>query len=169
MTRGKLLLGAALIIGAGVLVWRLRSRPASDEALLLNAIDEVTAAIERRDIKTVRRHLDRRYSDSKGRSYQDIDRLLLLHFLRRSTISVYVLSKDVALGTPSTAGGEASRTATTRLNVVLTRGAKVEKLPDILPSSARAMAFDLTWRKSDHWRVTAALWRPIRQVDQLVR
>ena len=162
MTRGKLLLAAVLVIGAGVLVWRLRSRPASDEALLLAAIDDVIAAVERRDIKTVRRHLDRGYSDRDGRGYPEINRLLLVHLLRQSTISVYVLSKDVSLGTASAVDGEASSTATTRLNLVLTRGPKVERLPDLLPDSARSMALELTWRKSDHWRVIAAHWRPIR-------
>ena len=121
---------------------------------------------ERRDVKLLRKHLSRRYSDKKGRKHQDINGMLTYYVLRRGTISVFLVRSNV-LGIDRTRSPLSARVTAT---AVLARGGGVKSLADVLPTAARALHFDLRLEKEDDdtWRLVAATWRDAGTVSDIL-
>jgi hypothetical protein len=162
-----LLAAVAGVVAALVIRHVLSGDKVSDRQFLLNLIDRVATAAEKRQIKDVRRWLSDHYKDDRGRTYENINQLLILHLLRGGTISVYVVDKDVVIHP------HAPPLADMNVIVVLTRGGKAKRLSDILPRAARALEFEMTFEKEgqdqDSWRLTSASWKRIRDVRDLLR
>lgn len=142
--------------------WLLRGEP-DDRELLLALIARAAEAAEQRDLKAFRGVISQDYRDDEGRSYQDINQLVTLHFLRRGTISVYVISRTVQVEQ-----GERPTSAKGTVTAVLSRRPRVEKLSDILPESARGLRFELAFVKDDEWQVRSATWDSIRDLGDLI-
>jgi hypothetical protein len=153
---------AALIFGARAL---LRQRP-TDEELLAQLLEQMAEAAERGDAKELRGHLSRRYRDDTGRDYQAISSVVTLHLLRPGRVSVYTLRRQVELDRSA-----ARPVARAKVVVVLTRGPKLKKLPDVLPHSARALVINLTLEEEEEeeWRVVSARWSRAQNLRDLVR
>lgn len=142
---------AAVILGARAL---LRQQP-TDEELVAQLLEQMAQAAERRDARELRGHLSRQYRDDAGRDHQAISSMLTLHLLRPGRISVYTLRRQVELDRSA-----ARPTARAKVVVVLTRGPKLKKLPDVLPHSARTLVIHLTLEEEEEeeWRVVSARW-----------
>ena len=150
MTRKKLLVALALALVVGVVVvLKMSGKPAqSDEQILLGLIDRMTTAAEQRNIKEMRRHLSKSYRDDRGLDYKQINSFLLVHFLRKGLLSVYVLRKSAQVD---------GRTATMKVTAALTRSPKVKNLSDLVPSSLRALTFDLSFvKEKEQWKLVSA-------------
>lgn len=139
------------------------SAPVDDREFLLRLVDNIAAAAEKRDINEIRKWISRQYQDAKGRDYPQINQLLVLHFLRQGTISIYVVDREVELS-----GDKKPPEAMLRAKVVLARGPKVARLVDVVPEAADAYEFVLYLRKDDHWRLHSSDWMPIQNVQQLL-
>lgn len=155
------------VVAALVIRHVLSGDEVTDRQFLLALIDRVAAAAEKRQIKEVRRWLSGNYRDDRGRTYDAINQLLILHLLRGGIISVYVVDKDVAIHP------QAPHIADVNVIVVLTRGGKAKRLSDILPRAARALEFEMTFEKEgsaqDSWRLSSAIWTHISDVRDLLR
>lgn len=153
----------ATVVATMVGRWLLRDEP-DDRELLLALINRAAEAAEQRDLKAFRGVISKDYRDDQGRSYQDINQLVTLHFLRRGTISVYVISRTVQVDK-----GEHPTSAKGTVTAVLSRRPRVEQLSDILPESARGLRFELGFVKDDEWQVRSATWDSIRDLGDLIQ
>ncbi|MBI5287287.1 MAG: hypothetical protein HY878_06835 [Deltaproteobacteria bacterium] len=125
----------------------------SEEDRLRGIVDEVASAGEKKDIEGVRRHLSKTYKDQEGNDYDGVKRVLLYHFLRAETVSIFVRGVDVEIK-----GG----TALVRANVVLVRGKEIKSLKDIIPESAVGYRFDVVFKKEDGgWKAINGQWQDV--------
>jgi hypothetical protein len=158
----------ASVITIVVLFFVIRSQlkqGEDDEQLLLGLIDQAAAAAEKREIKFLKGVLSAGYRDSAGRGHKEIIQLLTWQFLRGGTISVYILDKTALVNRAAS-----PRTATAKVQAVITRGAKVKRLSDIVPDQARSLTFDLSFKKEDDdWRLTAAQWTDNPNLRELLK
>jgi hypothetical protein len=162
---------AALIAGVitvVVLFFVIRSQLKqgdNDEQVLLGLIDQAAAAAEKRDLKFLKGQLSEHYKDSKGRGQREINQLLTWQFLRGGKIAVYILDKTALVNQTTT-----PRSATAKVQAVITRGAKVKRLSDIVPDRARSLTFDLSFSKEgDDWRLIAAEWTDNPNLRELLK
>ena len=136
-----------------------------DEQVLLGLIDQAAAAAEKRDLKLLKGLLSADYKDSAGRGRREINQLLTWQFLRGGKISVYILNKTALVNQAAE-----PRTATAKVQAVITRGAKVKRLTDIVPDQARSLTFDLSFRKEgEDWRLSAAEWTDNPNLRELLK
>ena len=164
ISKRSLLVVGALILAA--LIFQLRgllfSEALSDQEQLLALIDEVAAAAEARNLKRVLSRVAESYRDQQGRDRQGLTQLIRATFLMQKQISVYVVNKDVELAD--------LRAAVARVDAVITRGQRVQKLTDIIPESARALRFTLRWvKEGDQWLLQDARWTHIARLQELLR
>lgn len=129
----------------------------TEEQVLLALVDQMVAAAERNDVKQLREHLSREYSDGAGRGYREMNALLAYHYLRQGKVTVYVVDRKVEVDR-----SQRPLRARMRVKALLTGGPRVRKLVDLVPSSARALTFDLRLRKDDgRWMLHGATWEHI--------
>ncbi|MBN1226666.1 MAG: hypothetical protein JXA79_06710, partial [Deltaproteobacteria bacterium] len=82
--------------------------------------------------------------------YQAIRGLLVYHFLRAETVSVFIRSVKIEVK---------QDTAAVKAKVILSRGKKVKHIEDLLPESAGLFIFEVTFTKEkDKWMVIEANW-----------
>lgn len=137
----------------GLLILSGCANGVSEEDRLRGIVDEVAEASEKKDIEGVRRHVSKVYKDQEGNDYGDVKRILLYHFLRAETVSIFVRSVDVEIK-----GG----TALVRANVVLVRGKEIKTLKDIIPESAVGYRFEVMFKKEDKdWKAINARWQDV--------
>ena len=150
-----------VVVVMTIVVIRCAGKPEqSEEDFLRGLIDHIVVSAEKRNIKELRQWLSRDYHDGGGRDYRLINMFLLQHFLRKGTLSVYVISKTVDVDRSKN-----PLQATMKVTAILTRRPKVKQLMDIIPESARALAFDLKFAKEqDEWRLTSANWDNVPNV-----
>lgn len=125
----------------------------SDEDVLRGILKAVAEAAEAKDVAVIRGYISERYRDREGRDRNALRGLLLMHFLRAETVSVYVRRSEVKVD---------GRGALVRTNVILARGKRVEKLADLLPEAAEGYHFAIRFEKEGkQWRAVSADWQPI--------
>ena len=158
--------GAILAITSILLVARhiIRSGGQTDEQRLQWIVDHIAEVSEKKDIKEMRKWLSRSYMDSEGRDYEKIRKYLLGYYIRGGRFSAFILTRDVTVNR-----GTDPLTASMTVRAVLTRGPKVLKVVDIVPSAAEAMTFHLEFRKEDEWRLTSARWQRLRNYQEFIK
>lgn len=125
----------------------------SEEDRLKQIINEAAEAAQEKDIDEVRKHISKLYGDQEGNDYDSIRRLLLYHFIRAETVSIFVRSVDADIK---------GDTALVKANVVLVRGKEVKSIKDIIPESAAGYRFELIFKKDNKdWRVVSGTWQNV--------
>jgi len=88
------------------------AKPISEEVQLKAIVNEVAEAAQKKDIDRIRKHISKSYRDQEGNDYDGVRRVLLYHFIRAETVSVFVRSTDVEIK---------GDTALVKANVILVR------------------------------------------------
>lgn len=124
-----------------------------EEEMTKRIVREVAEASERKDIKGVTRYVSKSYRDFEGNDFNGIKGLLLYHFLRAETITIFVRKVDVRIE-----GDNAMVDA----KVILVRDKEVKTVKDILPEEAAAYGFNIVFKKEDgDWKAVNARWEDV--------
>ncbi len=129
------------------------SKGISEEDKLKNIVNEVAEAAQKKDIDGVRKHISKSYRDQEGNDYDGVRRVLLYHFIRAETVSVFVRSVDVEIK---------EDTAIVTANVILVRGKDIKSISDIIPESAAGYRFEMVFKKEGRdWKVVSGTWQNV--------
>ena len=110
-------------------------------------------AAEAKDVAAIQKHVARDYLDPQGNDYNGLRELLLFHFRRAETVTVFLRRTEV------TVDGDEARVTTA---AILARGRKGEHPRDLLPESADAYLFHIRFSKRDDvWLAVSARWESI--------
>jgi hypothetical protein len=166
-SKKTIILLAVLLLVAMVLMLRATrgSETVTEEAKVAALIDAMARAAERRDVKLMRAHLSRSYSDARGRDHEAMNQLITIHYLRKGKIAVYLASKEVEVDYTAD-----PLKASAKVRAVITRGAAAGKLPEGLPETGDALTFQVEMVKEggDTWMLTSAVWEGIRTPSGLL-
>jgi len=125
----------------------------SEEDRLKQIVNEAAEAAQKKDIDGVRKHISKSYRDQDGNDYDSVKRILLYHFIRAETVSIFVRSVD-----PDIKGD----TALVKANVILVRGKEVKSIKDIIPEAAAGYRFKLIFKKENkNWKVVSGTWQNV--------
>ena len=129
------------------------AKPISEEAQLKAIVNEVAEAAQKKDIDRIRKHISKLYRDQEGNDYDGVRRVLLYHFIRAETVSVFVRSVDTEIK---------ENTAIVRANVILVRGKDIKSISDIIPESAAGYRFEVVFKKEkEDWKIISAQWQDV--------
>ena len=129
------------------------SKGISEEAQLKTIVNEVAEAAQKKDIDRIRKHISKSYRDQEGNDYDGVRRVLLYHFIRAETVSVFVRSVDTEIK---------ENTAIVRANVILVRGKDIKSISDIIPESAAGYRFEMVFKKEGRdWKVVSGAWQDV--------
>ena len=129
------------------------AKPISEEAQLKTIVNEVAEAAQKKDIDRIRKHISKSYIDQEGNDYDGVRRVLLYHFIRAETVSVFVRSVDAEIK---------ENTALVRANVILVRGKEIKNISDIIPESAAGYRFEMVFKKEGRdWKVVSGAWQDV--------
>lgn len=132
----------------------------SEEDRLKAIVNEVAEAGQKKDIDGVRKHISKSYRDQEGNDYDGVRRILLYHFIRAETVSIFVRSTDVEIK---------GDTALVKANMILVRGKEVKSIKDIIPESAAGYRFEMIFKKENKdWRVVSGTWQNVGAAGLLV-
>ena len=107
----------------------------------------------KKDIDGIRKHISKSYKDQEGNDYDSVRRILLYHFIRAETVSVFVRSVDAEVK---------EDTAIVRANVILVRGKEIKSISDIIPESAAGYRFEMIFKKEGkEWKVVSGAWQNV--------
>lgn len=164
--RVLLLFAVFPLIGIIFFLRSLLSGPAqTEEAILMGLVERMAAAAEERKVKEIFPHLSPQYKDLRGRTADDIKILIKYQYLRGGVLSVFIAGKEVSVDR-----SETPLRARMEVRALLTQGTKVKKLLDIMPDSARALIFDLSFIKDQEvWKLISADWRDVRNVRDFIQ
>ena len=129
------------------------SKGVSEENRLKAIVNEVAEAAQNKDIDEIRKHISKSYRDQEGNDYDGVRRILLYHFIRAETVSVFVRSTDVEIK---------GDTALVKANAILARGKEVKSIKDIIPESAAGYRFEVIFKKENKdWKVVSGSWQDV--------
>lgn len=129
------------------------SKGISEEDRLKSIVNEAAEAAQKKDVDTIRKHISKLYKDQDENDYDAVRRILLYHFIRAETVSVFVRSTDVEIK---------GDTALVRANMLLVRGKEVKSIKDIIPESAAGYRFEMIFKKENGvWKVISAQWQDV--------
>ena len=129
------------------------SKGVSEENRLKAIVNEVAEAGQKKDIDGVREHISKLYKDQEGNDYDGVRRILLYHFIRAETVSVFVRSTDVEIK---------GDTALVKANAILARGKEVKSIKDIIPESAAGYRFEMIFKKEGKdWKAVSGQWQNV--------
>jgi len=129
------------------------AKPISEEVQLKAIVNEVAEAAQKKDIDRIRKHISKSYRDQEGNDYDGVRRVLLYHFIRAETVSVFVRSTDVEIK---------GDTALVKANVILVRGKEIKNISDIIPESAAGYRFEVVFKKEkEDWKIISAQWQDV--------
>ncbi len=155
MSRRTLLLSvlaAAALLLAAAAARRLLREPPSDEELVSALLDDAARAAGEKRVNGVVEAVSERFR-GEGLDRDGVKRLVALHVLRGSWVSVSIAGRTVAVR------GDA---ADATVDVVLASGGQGKALAELLPGEASAYRIACRLeREPDGWRVVAATWRPL--------
>ena len=125
----------------------------SEEDKLKAIVYEVAEAGQKKDIDGVRKNISKSYRDQEGNDYDAVRSLLLYHFIRAETVSIFVRSVDAEVK---------GDTALVKANVILVRGKEVKSIKDIIPESAVGYRFEMIFKKENKdWKVVSGIWQNV--------
>jgi hypothetical protein len=129
------------------------SRQISEQDRLKAIVNEVAEASQKKEIDGIRKHISKSYRDREGNDYDGVRRVLLYHFIRAETVSVFVRSTDVEI---------TGDTALVKANVILVRGKEVKSIKDIIPESAAGYRFEMIFKKENNdWKAINGSWQDV--------
>lgn len=129
------------------------TKPISEEDRLKQIVNEVAEAGQKKDIDAIRKHISKSYRDQDGNDYDGVRRLLLYHFIRAETVSVFVRSTDVEVK---------GDTALVKANMILVRGKDIKSIKDIIPESAAGYRFEMIFKKEGRdWKAVSGTWQDV--------
>ena len=161
-----ILLAVLLLVALALMVRSMGgSEVVTEEQQVAALIEAMAQAAEKRDVKLMRAHLSRAYSDPRGRDHEAMSQFITIHYLRKGKISVYLASREVEV---DHAADPLKASATVR--AVITRGAAAGKLPEGIPETGDALTFkvELTKEGGEKWMLTSATWEGIRTPSELL-
>ncbi len=125
----------------------------AEEDKLKAIVNEVAEAAQKKDIDEIRKHISKSYRDQEGNDYDSVRRILLYHFIRAETVSIFVRSVDADIK---------GDTALVKANVILVRGKEVKSIKDIIPESAAGYRFEMIFKKENKdWKVVSGAWQDV--------
>ena len=125
----------------------------SEEDKLKAIVNEVAEAAQKKDIDRIRKHIAKSYRDQEGNDYDGVRRVLLYHFIRAETVSVFVRSVNAEVK---------EDTAIVRANVILVRGKGIKSISDIIPESAAGYRFEMVFKKEkEEWKTVSGSWQNV--------
>lgn len=125
----------------------------SEEDKIKAIVNEAAEASQKKDIAGIRKHVSKTYRDQEGNDYDGIKGILIYHFLRDETISVFVRSVDVEIK---------GDTAVVRANVIFVRGKEIKSISDIIPESASGYRFEVVFKKEEaDWKAVSGQWQNV--------
>ncbi len=143
----------AVIILVSLLIFSACAKGFSEEDKLKQIVNEMAEAGQKKDIDGVRKNISKSYKDQDGNDYDSIRRLLLYHFIRAETVSIFVRSVDIEVK---------GDTALVKTNVILVRGKEVKSISDIIPESATGYRFEMIFKKENKdWKVVSGSWQDV--------
>lgn len=129
------------------------SKGVSEEDKLKAIVNKVAEAAQKKDIDRMRKHISKSYRDQEGNDYDSVRRILLYHFIRAETVSIFVRSTDVEIK---------GDTAIVRVNVILVRGKEIKSISDIIPESAAGYRFEMIFKKENKdWKAVSGAWQDV--------
>ncbi len=141
------------IILLSLLIFSGCANGVSEEDRLKKIVNEVAEAGQKKDIDGVRKYISKSYRDQEGNDYDAVRRLLLYHFIRAETVSIFVRSVDAEVK---------GDTALVKANVILVRGKEVKSIKDIIPESAAGYRFEMIFKKENKgWKVVSGTWQDV--------
>jgi hypothetical protein len=147
------------LCGALVLVWwtySWLSGKQNDRSYLLGLPSQVASLAEKRKVGDIKKLISENYSDSSGRTYAEVVRILAAHALAGGDVSIFILGPKVELD-----AGE--KHAKLSFRAAMARGPKNPGALDIIPDSASYWGFNLDLEKgSGGWLVVTGDWTPER-------
>ncbi|HAG51249.1 MAG TPA: hypothetical protein DHU69_05310 [Deltaproteobacteria bacterium] len=142
-----------LIVFLSFLIFSSCTKSISEEDKLKSIVNEVAEAAQKKDIDGIRKHISKSYKDQEGNDYDSVRRILLYHFIRAETVSVFVRSVDAEVK---------EDTAIVRANVILVRGKEIKSISDIIPESAAGYRFEMIFKKEGkEWKVVSGAWQNV--------
>ena len=141
------------IILLSILVFSGCAKGVPDEDILKGIVKDIAEAGQKKDIDGVRKNISKLYRDQEGNDYDSVRRLLLYHFIRAETVSIFVRSVDAEVK---------GDTALVKANVILVRGKEVKSIKDIIPESAAGYRFEMIFKKENKgWKVVSGTWQNV--------
>jgi len=135
------------------LTWTSCAKSISEEDRLKAIVNEVAEAAQKKDIDGIRRHISKSYKDPEGNDYDSVRRLLLYHFIRAETVSIFMRSVDADIK---------GDTALVTANVILVRGKEVKSIKDIIPESTAGYRFEMIFKKENKdWKAVSGIWQNV--------
>ncbi len=135
--------------------WKWLGPEPDDRAFLLELPSRVAESVEKKDAGFVKKLISPSYSDSKGRSRDDIHQAVLAQTLVQGQLSVFILGPLVEIDQE-----KQPPSATLTFSAALTRGPKEPGILDLLMQQGSVYRFTLTLEKGpDGWLVTSGEWQ----------
>jgi len=151
--KSRLWVRGVLIVFLSFLIFSSCTKSISEEDKLKSIVNEVAEAAQKKDIDGIRKHISKSYKDQEGNDYDSVRRILLYHFIRAETVSVFVRSVDAEVK---------EDTAIVRANVILVRGKEIKSISDIIPESAAGYRFEMIFKKEGkEWKVVSGAWQNV--------
>ena len=124
----------------------------TEEEKVRKVITGVQQAAEEKKVLSVLEHISRSYQDPQGNDYDGVKGLLIYHFFRHRSVSVYIPSIDITVS---------GTTAAARFEAVLAgRGTDEGTAGALLPDTLGSYDFEVQLRKEkEQWKVTSAKWQ----------
>lgn len=166
MTRFALRAGASrrclvmILTGVVIVIGTACSRDGATPREQIEALfDTVEAAVEQKDLNTVRDAIAPTYRDSQGHDKRAVMRIAAFHMLRNET--VYVLKRIQAIEFPEQSRANA-------VVLVATAGRPIASAEALLGISADVHRFDIDLIATESgWQIVAAEWRRAEVQDLL--
>ena len=147
------LISYSLFLISAFFIFLSCTKSISEEDKLKTIVNEVAEAAQKKDIDRIRKHISKSYRDQEGNDYDGVRRVLLYHFIRAETVSVFVRSVDAEIK---------EDTAIVTANVILVRGKEIKNISDIIPESAAGYRFEMVFKKEkEDWKAVSGSWQDV--------
>ena len=134
------------------------SGPKSPDELFGETLSAIEEAAENRELGDFMAHISQGYSDSRGRSHEDIRRIAQIHLLRNRNLHVFrhITQYDVR------------ENDTASIVVLVALAAQpIENAAALASIRAELMQFKVDFEFEDDWKVVSAEWSQARPGDFL--
>lgn len=131
-----------------------------DGELISRTIREAAQAAQIKDVKGVLKYISPSYKDPMGNDRDAIKGILLYHFLRNETLSIFIVKEDI-----EAKGGKGKA----RLKVIFTGEKKPsQEIQELAKNSLGIYMFEIAFKKEKgRWLATSAIWNEIGFRDLL--
>lgn len=125
----------------------------TDEDRIKALIESVAASASEKDVKGVMQYFSKDYRDDRGHEYINVKGLIFSQLIKKGSLRVFTRGTTIQVD-----GGDALAS----VNVILSRGAEVESIADVIPSQSGGYRFKLVLKKVEgDWLIASADWTDI--------